>query len=259
MLERASAAQAENGPVAVVTGAAGGIGRSICRTLAGRGCSIVAWDRDHAGLQLAERELVDERRVVFARSFDLTDAAECREAAGWVHESLGRVDILVNNAASWFEENLEATTDEHWRHVLEVNVVAPARLAKLLLPALRRSSQARIVNIASKNAFAGEYGLVSYSVSKAALVALTREQALEYATYGVLVNCVAPGVIDTDSNEGVLAGDAREVFRSRIPIGRFGSTDEVAHAVAFLRDRETTFCSGSTLLVDGGQLAGQRP
>jgi NAD(P)-dependent dehydrogenase (short-subunit alcohol dehydrogenase family) len=189
------------------------------------------------------------------RSVDVADAGACAEGIEWLEREAGRLDILVNNAGAWFEEPIAESTDEHWRHVLEVNVVAPVRLLRLALPLLRRSLHPRIVNIGSKNGFRGEPGLASYGVSKAAMNAVTREVAAEFAQWGIIVNCLAPGVIDTESNAEILAGDVSTVYRRRIPLGRFGTSEEVAHAVRFLSSEDCTFATGSVFLIDGGQLA----
>ena len=241
--------------VAAVTGAAGAIGSAICRELGRRGYRVVAWGRNTSGLERVRQAVEDEGGALITRSFDLMDEGACAEAVDRLARSVGRLDVLVNNAGAWFDEPIAESTDEHWRHVLEVNVVAPVRLARLTLPLLRRSPAPRIVNIGSKNAIRGEAGLASYGVSKAALNALTREMAAEFATHGVLVNCVAPGVIDTESNTDFLAQEG-DVFLRRIPLGRFGTTGEVAHAVAFICSQECSFATGSTFLMDGGQLTG---
>jgi NAD(P)-dependent dehydrogenase (short-subunit alcohol dehydrogenase family) len=254
--ERSGSGSAQDGArVAAVTGAAGAIGSAICHELGRRGYRVVAWGRSVSGLEGVRQVVEGEGGSLVTKSFDLMDKGACAEAVDWLARSYGRLDVLVNNAGAWFDEPIAESTDEHWRHVLEVNVVAPVRLARLALPLLRRSSAPRIVNIGSKNAFRGEAGLASYGVSKAALNALTREMAAEFATHGILVNCVAPGVIDTESNTDFLAEEG-EVFLRRIPLGRFGTTEEVALAVAFVCSEECSFATGSTFLMDGGQLTG---
>jgi 3-oxoacyl-[acyl-carrier protein] reductase len=243
------------GRIALVTGAAGGLGVAICRELGRRGCSIVAWGRNRQRLDSLRQSLTGDVESVLTRSVDVADAGACEDGIEWLEREAGRLDILVNNAGAWFEESVAESTDEHWRHVLEVNVVAPVRLSRLALPLLRRAPHPRIVNIGSKNGFRGEPGLASYGVSKAAMNALTREVAAEFAQWGIIVNCLAPGVIDTESNAEILAGDAAAVYRGRIPLGRFGTSEEVAHAVGFLSSEGCTFATGSVFLMDGGQLA----
>jgi 3-oxoacyl-[acyl-carrier protein] reductase len=248
---------AEQRPVALVTGAAGGLGSAICHELGRRGYSLVACDREEEALDALGQALAHDETPVATRAFDLASSDECERHLTWVEQELGHLDVLVNNAAAWFYEPFMDSTDEHWRRVLEVNVIAPARLVRLALPLLRRSSRPRIVNIGSKNGFLGEPRLASYDVSKAALSALTRALALELADDGILVNCLAPGVARTSSNDAELerAGDA---YVRRIPLGRLAEPAEIAQFVAFLCSSECSFATGSTLVCDGGQLAGER-
>ena len=243
----------------MVTGAAGGIGRALCLELAQRGYSLVACDCSDEELELLAAELEHQGARCDRRAFDLRDARACELAMRWVGETAGRLDALVNNAGAWFHEPFLESTDEHWREVVEVNVLAPARLARLAVPLLAQSPQPRIVNVASINAFLGAWGWSSYDVSKAALVALTRSLALELAELGILVNAVAPGFIATESNRSVLEDpEASEFYRRRIPLGRFGHPREIARAVAFLCSEDCGFATGSTLLMDGGHLAGEK-
>jgi NAD(P)-dependent dehydrogenase (short-subunit alcohol dehydrogenase family) len=244
-------------PVALVTGAGGGIGRALCAEL-GEEYEIIACDRSRQALSALSSALIGRRLPHHVRPFDLCDPEECRAAINWVDDKVGRLDVLINNAGAWHHERFLDSTDEHWREVLEVNVVAPARLARLASTLLQRSSRARIVNVSSKNAFLGEYGWSSYDVSKAALAALTRSLAVELAEFGILVNAVAPGVVETESNREVLDDPAAAAaIRRRTPLGRFCQPEEVAHAVRFLCGADLGFATGSTLLVDGGHLAGE--
>jgi gluconate 5-dehydrogenase len=245
------------GPVALVTGASGGIGRALCAVL-GEEYAIVACDRSHDRLDALSSELAARSVTHHVRTFDLRDPDECRAEIDWIGTELGRLDVLVNNAGAWHHERFLESTDEHWREVLEVNVIAPARLARLSTPLLRRSPRARIVNVSSKNAFLGEVGWSSYDVSKAALTALTRSLAIELADLGILVNAVAPGFVATESNREVLDDPgASAAIQERTPLRRFCQPEEVANAVRFLCSAELKFATGSTLLLDGGHLAGE--
>jgi gluconate 5-dehydrogenase len=242
-----------------VTGAPGGIGSAICAALAARGYSIVACARSEERLPALATAVESAGGECLTRAFDIADARACEDAIAWLEKTVGRLDVLVNNAATWFYEPFLRSTDEHWRRVLEVNVVAAARLARLAVPLLRHSAHPRIVNIGSKNGSLGEPQLSSYDVSKAALAALTRSLGSELAELGILVNCVAPGVIETESNGRLLQDpDASAAARDRIPLRRFGDAEEVAGVVAFFCGDDCSFATGSTLLLDGGQLAGER-
>jgi NAD(P)-dependent dehydrogenase (short-subunit alcohol dehydrogenase family) len=187
---------------------------------------------------------------------DLADASHCRKLLAWVEEHHGRLDCLVNNAATWSFGSLAETTDADWRDVLEVNVVAIARLVREGRRLLRESNAARVVNVGSTAGFVPEVGIGPYSVSKAAVHALTAWMAVELADDGVLVNAVAPGFIDTSSNAQYLTGERLPARLARIPVGRPGTTEEVAGAVSFLASPGLGFVTGTVLRCDGGQLAG---
>jgi NAD(P)-dependent dehydrogenase (short-subunit alcohol dehydrogenase family) len=259
--ERANAAR-----VACVTGAAGNIGRAIGRRLAADGFHVVATvyggpgaDRPaghplYTGKPSGEALGVEEGWDVVTA--DLADASHCRKLLAWVEEHHGRLDCLVNNAATWNFGSLAETTDADWRDVLEVNVVAIARLVREGRRLLRESNAARVVNVGSTAGFVPEAGIGPYSVSKAAVHALTAWMAVELADDGVLVNAVAPGFIDTSSNAQYLTDERLPARLARIPAGRPGTTEEVAGAVSFLASPGLGFVTGTVLRCDGGQLAG---
>jgi NAD(P)-dependent dehydrogenase (short-subunit alcohol dehydrogenase family) len=243
--------------VALVTGAAGGIGSAIAIELAARGYHVIASDRAETRLRELAARLRDQGSHCDEYVLDLTDPAACEEALSWISDHAGRLDVLVNNAATWFKEPFLESGDEHWREVLEVNLVAAARLSRLATPLLKKSSSPRIVNIGSTYAFFAEPEWSTYVASKAALVGLTRSLAVELAQLNILVNCVAPGFVFTESN-AELTEDA-DLFAAacaRIPLGRFCDPREIAHTVAFLCSPDTTYVTGAVLVVDGGHLAG---
>jgi NAD(P)-dependent dehydrogenase (short-subunit alcohol dehydrogenase family) len=246
-------------PVAVVTGAAGGIGRAICDELAAE-YLIVACDRSGPALDGLACAFQDAGSRHAVQAFDLQDASACQTAVDWISDRFGRLDVLINNAGAWHYERFLESTDDHWLEVIEVNVLAPVRLIRLAVPLLRESPRPRVVNVSSKNAFYGEYGLSSYDVSKAALTALTRSLALELGEFGILVNAVCPGVVATESNQQTLDDpQASAAYVRQIPLGRFCEPSEVARAVRFLASPDLTYASGSALLLDGGQMTGDRP
>jgi 3-oxoacyl-[acyl-carrier protein] reductase len=242
----------------MVTGAAGGIGRAIASELAQRKFRVVVCDRAEDPLRGVAAEVRRNGGTCDVRVFDLQDAAASADAVGWVSEHVGGLDVLVNNAATWFEEPFLESTDEHWREVLEVNLVAPARLSRLVAPLLALSPAPRIVNVATTYAFLAEPGWSTYIASKAALVGLTRSLAVELAGSRILVNCVAPGVVLTKSNANLSdQPHIHEAYSRRIPLGRFADPVEVARAVAFFSGPESSFVTGTVLAVDGGHLAGE--
>ena len=211
-------------PVAVVTGANRGIGRELTRQLAGRGFLVVAGSRDpHAG-ERAARQLDPEGRSVIARRLDVTDPDTIQAAAGWTAEHLGRADVLVNNAAILYD-----TWQQAWnadlavvRDALDTNLIGAWRITQAFLPLLRRSPHGRIVNVSSEGgSIAGMTGgTPAYSVSKAALNALTRLLAGELRGDRILVNAVCPGWTDTDMGRGgrpVADGAASVLWAALLP------------------------------------------
>jgi 3-oxoacyl-[acyl-carrier protein] reductase len=232
--------------VALVTGATRNIGRAVAERLQDDGYTIVAT----ASPRDEDPEILGPERGWDVQALDLADAAACRALLSYVEDRHGRIDCLVNNAATWVYAGLH-TSDEEWRQVLEVNVVAPARLVRDALPLLRRAGGARIVNIGSISAWFSERDQVAYSASKAALHALTRAFAVELAPEGMTVNAVAPGLMDTTTNQ-VEPGDPRPRL---VPSGGFGSPREVANLVSFLASAEACYINGAVVTCDGGVTA----
>jgi 3-oxoacyl-[acyl-carrier protein] reductase len=256
----------DSAPVGCVTGAAGNIGRAIGARLAADGFHVVATVYGGPGPErplghpvytgsVGGRSLgVEEGWDVV--SCDLADPNDCRRLMAWIRDRHGRLDCLVNNAATWSFGSLAEMTDADWRDAFEVNVVAVARLVREARRLLRGAEAARVVNIGSTCGFHPEAGIGPYCVSKAAVHSLTAWMAVELAGDGVLVNAVAPGFIDTTSNAQYMTEERLPARLERIPAGRPGTTAEVAAAVSFLASPALGFVTGTVLPCDGGQLAG---
>lgn len=240
------------GLVAVVTGAASGIGAAIAALLCRRGAVV-------AGL-----DLIPDQVAPPAHGFacDVRDDATVRAAIDGVVARLGRLDIVVNCAGIGAQGTVETATDEQWQTVLDVNVVGTARVSRAALPHLRRSPSAAIVNIASIAATAGLPQRAVYSASKGAIVALTLAMAADHLREGVRVNCVNPGTADTPWVSRLLSAAAdpdaeRAALEARQPNGRLVSAEEVAHAVAYLASPLAGATTATAIEVDGG-MAGLR-
>jgi 3-oxoacyl-[acyl-carrier protein] reductase len=241
------------GQVAVVTGASGGIGKAICKALAAGGADIAAhYSKDRAGVESAA-SLVKAAggRVEIIRA-DLSLRSETKNLIDETMKRLGRCDILVNNAGTFPRSWALDLTEEEWDRVIDTNLKGTFFCSQAAARVMKEAGQGRIVNMASV-AIRGIQRGAHYSASKAGIIGLTRTLALEWAPE-VLVNCVAPGLIDTPQprmgmNEGEIAERAQ-----RLPLARIGKPEDVAEAVLFLVSKGSSWVTGQTLHVNGGDM-----
>jgi 2-keto-3-deoxy-L-fuconate dehydrogenase len=237
-----------DGRVAVVTGGGSGIGAACVRALRAGGARVGVLD-------VAAGDPADDH--VHAVTCDVSDDAAVRGGIETVAGAFGGIDVLVNNAGISAVGPVEANDDAEWARVLDVNVIAIARVTRAALPYLRRGTRAAIVNLSSIAAWAGLPNRVLYSASKGAVHALTLAMAADLVADGIRVNCVCPATVDTPWVARLLAQSAdpageRERLRARQPMGRLVSAEEVADAVCFLAGPRSGATTGSALAVDGG-------
>ncbi|MBS0593799.1 MAG: 3-oxoacyl-ACP reductase FabG [Proteobacteria bacterium] len=240
------------GKVALVTGGSRGIGRAVVERLAGDGMDVVFFYRGNAE---AAQGVVDAVAAAGGRAealqADVTDAAAVAQAVERVVESRGRIDLLVNNAGIVRDNLLAMLEDADIRAVLDTNVLGVFHVTRAVVPHMISKRAGKIVNLGSVAGDKGGRGQSNYAASKGAIQAFTRAMAVELASRKITVNCVAPGVIDTEMSQAVrdLAG---EQVTQRILLKRVGSADDVAHAVWFLASRFADYITGEVLHVDGG-------
>ncbi|MBL3698765.1 SDR family oxidoreductase [Leucobacter luti] len=235
------------GKVALVTGGATKIGRGVIDVLRQDGATVVAADIDRAGLAQLDAG-------VDARECDITDDAQLDALVAGVIERHGRLDVLVNLAASYLDNGAE-TSRADWLAGLNVNLVSCARLTEIARPQLARSGAGAVVNFSSISSSVAQTGRWVYPVSKAAIVQLTRLQALDYAADGIRVNSVSPGWTWSNIIEEVSGGDierADRVAASFHMLGRLGRPEEVGRVVSFLASDDASFVTGADYAVDGG-------
>jgi acetoacetyl-CoA reductase/3-oxoacyl-[acyl-carrier protein] reductase len=240
-----------DGQVALVTGAAGGIGGAIALRLAGEGARVAVIDRDAAMLEARFGHLAG----VFVMAGDCTDADVLRRFAADAETRLGPPDVLVNNVGQSAREKQSAFIDSEeatWRFVLEVSLLTTLRLSRLVAPGMASRGYGRIINMSSNAAFSGEAGLADYAAAKMGLVGFTRTLARELAPHGVTVNAVCPGAIRTAAHDRMPAA-VIDRLKTATPAGFVGEPEDVAGLCAYLASREARFVTGQSVLIDGGR------
>jgi NAD(P)-dependent dehydrogenase (short-subunit alcohol dehydrogenase family) len=246
------------GKVAIVTGAAQGIGAAIASEFVKEGAVVYGVDRG-AHIETACASIRQAGGEVFGCRLDLTDHNAYAELVTRIAEAQGHIDILVNNAAVAYYEDLLNSSLEHWREIQAVNLESQYVGCKLVAPHMIKGGWGRIVNIASTQAIATEATLGAYAASKGAIVSFTKSLAVELAPYGINSNAIAPGCIHTPMS--IINGvdettteyfQAWYVGKRKIPLGRAGQPEEIARVAVFLASDEASYITGHTLVADGG-------
>jgi 3-oxoacyl-[acyl-carrier protein] reductase len=237
-----------DGKVALITGASGGIGAAIALTLHGQGAIVALSGTRRDALESVAAQLGDRS---FICPGDLRDAAEPDALVEAAEQAAGPLAILVNNAGMTRDVLALRMRDEDWQSVMDVDLSAPFRLARAALRGMLRRRAGRIINISSIVGATGNAGQANYSAAKAGLIGMTKALAQEVASRGVTVNAVAPGLIATAMTERLSEQQRGKLIES-IPLGRVGSPEDVAAAVAYLASDEAGWVTGATLHVNGG-------
>jgi acetoacetyl-CoA reductase len=234
--------------VALVTGGTRGIGEAISKALKAAGRTVVATyaHNDDAAAKFAADTGVK------AYKFDVASFDECRAAVEKIQAEVGKIEILVNNAGITKDATIARQTRESWDAVMDTDLGSVFNMCKLVFDAMRAGKFGRIVNISSINGQAGQLGQVNYSAAKAGMLGFTKALAQEGARYGITVNSLAPGYVDTEMVRAVPA-DVLEKIVARIPVGRLGRGEDIARGVLFLTADDADFITGATLSINGGQ------
>ena len=249
------------GKAAIVTGGAQGIGRGIAEVFVEEGAAVAILDwNDEVGARTAA-ELGTSGRAIYVQA-DVSDESSVEKAVARVAAELGKIDVLVNNAAIFILRGIEATVEE-WQRIMAVNIMGPALMAKHAVPHIRRVGGGAIVNVGSVSSFIAQKGFLTYNATKAAIAEMTRCLALDLADDNIRVNGVCPGAVWTPQVQGMAtqAGLTREAAAREPNLGaeqmmkRLADPREIGYAALFLASDEASFVTGANLMVDGGWTA----
>jgi 3-oxoacyl-[acyl-carrier protein] reductase len=239
------------GKVAIVTGGTRGIGLAIARLLAEDGASVVVSGRDAARLEAAVKELESLGAPAMAVAADAAKREDADRLVEATRERFGRIDVLVNNAGITRDQLLVRMKDDDWDQVLDTNLRGVFLMTRAVGKVMMRQKGGRIINIASTAGAMGNPGQVNYSAAKAGVIGLTKAAGRELAHWNILVNAVAPGLIETDMAASIPA-EAREAMLQQVPLKRIGQGREVAEVVRFLAGDGASYITGQTIHVNGG-------
>lgn len=238
--------------VAVITGGAQGIGRSIAESYAKEGAHVALFDVSAEGVKKTADEIAAQFKVkTFSAKADVTKYPEVEAGFKQVVDTLGRIDVLVNNAGITKDNLLIRMSDAEWDAVLAVNLKGPFNCTKAVFSPMRKAGGGRIINICSIVGLMGNAGQANYSSSKGGLIALTKTCAREFAKKNILVNAIAPGFIRTAMTDK-LSDDVKKALAAQIPMERLGEAHDVANAALFLASDESSYITGQVLSVNGG-------
>jgi 3-oxoacyl-[acyl-carrier protein] reductase len=249
-----------DGRVAIVTGAASGMGRATAHLFADEGARVVVADlgADRVAAVVSEIHEVHGEAAAIGVECDVADVDRLRALVDRTIEWAGAIDIVVNNAGVSLVNTAFATQqsdddfESNWARTLDVNLTAHARLVRFALPSLLESDSARVVNIASTEAIVTTPGLAAYAATKAGVIGLTKSLAVELGRHGVNVNCICPGPIDTGMTASIAVEDKEKYARRRVPLRRYGDPEEVAQMTLNLCLPAASFVNGTAIPVDGG-------
>lgn len=236
--------------IVLLTGATGGIGRQIAKTLHALGATLALADMKEETLQAFQKEL-KERVSIYPCNLSDPDTPTTLVKA--VLQDFGRIDVLINNAGITRDTLAMRMTDDQWDMVLNINLSAGFKLIRAALPAMMKARFGRVVSLASIVGAIGNAGQANYAASKGGLMAMTKSIAQEVASRGITLNCIAPGFVQTPMTDA-LPDTVKEALFKRIPMGRFGTPQDIANTVAFLASTEAGYITGQTVHVNGGMV-----
>jgi 3-oxoacyl-[acyl-carrier protein] reductase len=242
---------AMTGQIALVTGASRGIGRAIALALGKEGATVVGTATSDNGAADIQRAFDEAEVTGWGVKLDVTDGPACETLIGDIDKKFGAVTVLVNNAGITRDNLALRMKDNEWDAVIATNLSAVFRMSRLVMRGMMKARQGRIINVTSLVASSGNPGQANYTAAKAGVEGVSRSLAQELGSRNITVNCVAPGLIDTDMTRA-LSEEQREAMSRRIPLNRLGQADDIAAAVVFLAGAGASYITGVTLHVNGG-------
>ena len=232
----------------ILTGATGGIGNSILEKLITSGANVLATGTNEDKLKLIKEKYEN----VITEKFDISNHSEIESFVNKANDTLGgKIDVLINNAGITRDNLSIRMKDDEWQKVIDINLTSTFLLSKNSIKKMLKSKKGKIINITSVVGHTGNIGQANYTASKAGVVAMSKSLALEYGKKNINVNCISPGFITTDMTDKINE-DYKEILKSRIPLDRFGSPNDIANAVIFLSSVLSDYITGETLHVNGG-------
>ena len=232
----------------ILTGATGGIGNSILEKLITSGANVLATGTNEDKLKLIKEKYEN----VITEKFDISNHSEIESFVNKANDTLGgRIDVLINNAGITRDNLSIRMKEEEWQKVIDINLTSTFLLSKNSIKKMLKSKKGKIINITSVVGHTGNIGQANYTASKAGVVAMSKSLALEYGKKNINVNCISPGFITTDMTDKI-NDEYKEILKSRIPLDRFGSPNDIANAVIFLSSELSDYITGETLHVNGG-------
>jgi 2-deoxy-D-gluconate 3-dehydrogenase len=242
------------GRVALVTGAGRGLGAATAAALAAAGAAVACGGRTVAAAEATAERIREGGGRARGFPLDVTRADQIAAIVADVEGALGAIDVLVNNAGITLDKKTVEVTDDDWERVLATNLTSMFRLARAVAPGMQARGRGKIINVGSMYGVIGVPRYAAYCASKAGVDGLTRSLAVEWARYGIQVNCVAPGYMNTDIPRAALADPrTRELFLSKIPARRIGEPEDIGPLVVYLASPASDYMTGQTLYLDGGQ------
>ena len=232
----------------ILTGATGGIGNSILEKLITSGANVLATGTNEDKL----KSIKEKYENVITEKFDISNHSEIESFVNKANDTLGgRIDVLINNAGINRDNLSIRMKEEEWQKVIDINLTSTFLLSKNSIKKMLKSKKGKIINITSVVGHTGNIGQANYTASKAGVVAMSKSLALEYGKKNINVNCISPGFITTDMTDKI-NDEYKEILKSRIPLDRFGSPNDIANAVIFLSSELSDYITGETLHVNGG-------